>query len=307
MKNRWWVYQQERFPIVRNSILVGILSLSAVSHSILLRSRQTESIFASPLIFLGTVIVAFLVVLLFFGQLQIVQEFQGIDQQGRYTLSRPVAEGMISLKELGIVAIAAGFVQLGLSVSLGWGRILPLVVLWGYIGLYYRQFFVARWLETRPFCKTAVQVFAVPIASFYVTACDWMTISLIPPNGLIWYLLVGFLSCLAIALAHLPVFNRSAAYRFKPSVQWGRQIAVRVWLGLVWAITLVTMLSALYARFAVPMALLLLPFLTTAIIVAWRFSINPNSHWAKWYEPIAYVWTLLVYWGLGPIALLSHL
>ena len=307
MTNRWWVYQHERFPIVRNSILIGILSLSAVSHSVLLRSRQAESIVAPPLTFLGTVLIAFIVVMLFFAQLQVVQEFQGLDKQGHHTLSRPIAEGLISLQELGIGAIAAGFVQLGLSASLGWGHIVPLLVLWGYIGLYNRQFFVSHWLENRPLIKIGAQVLAVPLASLYATACDWMTVSLTPPNGLIWYLLVGFLSCMAIALVHLPVFSGTTSHWFNASIRWGRQLAVRVWLGLVWLITLVTLLSALYVQFARPMLLLLLLFLVSAIVIAWRFSINPTSRWAKWYELITYLWMLLVYWGLGPIALLVQL
>ncbi|MGJ3246815.1 MAG: hypothetical protein ACFE0I_12155 [Elainellaceae cyanobacterium] len=306
MANRWWIYQQQQFPLLRNSLLAGGLSLASVSHSVLLRARALEELPIDPILWIGTILIAFIGTLLFFLQLQIIQEFQGTDKKGRYTLSRPVAEGLVSLKELGILGICAGIVQLGLSLSLNISLLLPLIVLWGFITLKHYHFFAELWLDAHPFVKTIAHAAAVPIASFYATACDWISVQIVPPPGLIWFLLVGWLSWLAIAIAR-NLHPSSAQSNATIPLRWSPQIAMRAWLGIIWLLTLTLFLSSMYVQFVFIMMLMLVALLAGSIYLAWRFVIRPAPQWGMRLEAIAQLWLVLAYLGIGPLALLAML
>src|SRR4028119_2288395 len=90
---RWWIYQQERFPIVTHGLLIATFSTAAIAYANQLRPNPTA---IAP----GTVLVAFIVVFLAFLQLRIADEFKDFADDARYRPYRPVPRGLVSLGEL---------------------------------------------------------------------------------------------------------------------------------------------------------------------------------------------------------------
>ncbi|MDH5553526.1 MAG: hypothetical protein OEX82_09395, partial [Nitrosomonas sp.] len=99
ISNRWWIYQQERFPLLAHGPLVAAFSFSAVCFSSLLRDEVSMP-------GLLPTMVAFITALLLFLQLRIADEFKDYEEDCRYRSYRPVPRGLISLRELGWVAAA---------------------------------------------------------------------------------------------------------------------------------------------------------------------------------------------------------
>ena len=100
--NRWLVYQRERFPLPATDRWSR-------------RSARRRS--ASRRSFRGHVAglprqagrsVAFVTALLFFLQLRIADEFKDFEDDARYRPYRPVPRGLVTLRELGVVASRAG-------------------------------------------------------------------------------------------------------------------------------------------------------------------------------------------------------
>ena len=108
---RWWVYQRERFPLVRHGPLILAFSFSAVSFSWMLRS---PSGWPSPV----SAVVAFASCLIFFLQLRIADEFKDDEEDARYRPYRPVPRGLVTLRELGGLFVLVGALQLGLALWL---------------------------------------------------------------------------------------------------------------------------------------------------------------------------------------------
>src|SRR5207248_2175394 len=102
---RWWTYQRERFPVVAHGILIAAFSSSAVCFSTLLRGRTTPPQ-------LLALIVAFGTAFLFFLQLRIADEFKDCEEDSRYRPYRAVPRGLVSLRELAVLGVAAAAVQL---------------------------------------------------------------------------------------------------------------------------------------------------------------------------------------------------
>src|SRR5438874_1648179 len=143
MANRWWVYQRERFPILAHGPLIAAFSLSAVSYSACLRGGDAWPTGLAA----GT---AFVSCFLFFLQLRIADEFKDFDEDARYRPYRPVPRGLVRLRELAAVAVLAAAVQLALAVLLDFGLLALLGVVWAYLALMSKEFFVGAWLRPRP-------------------------------------------------------------------------------------------------------------------------------------------------------------
>jgi 4-hydroxybenzoate polyprenyltransferase len=141
--SRFWIYQAERFPVFGNGLLIAAFSFSAVSFSMLLRGVNT---WPAP----KTVIVCFISAFLFFLQLRLADEFKDFDEDSRYRSYRPVPRGLVSLRELGLLWVLTGALQLGLALWLNPALVPLLLIVWAYLGLMSKEFFVREWLKAHP-------------------------------------------------------------------------------------------------------------------------------------------------------------
>src|SRR6476469_5679018 len=131
---RWWVYQRERFPLVAHAPLIAAFSSAAVCLSALLRGESRPRA-ASP-------VVAFVTALCFFFQLRVADEFKDAEDDARHRPYRPVPRGLVTLRELGSLGVAAALVQLGAALWFD-VRLVPLLLaVWAYMALMSKEFFV---------------------------------------------------------------------------------------------------------------------------------------------------------------------
>ena len=165
--NRWRIYQRERFPLLTQGPVIAAFSFSAVSFSALLRHRPGPP----PA---GAVLVAFVTSFVFFPQLRIADEFKDADDDARYRPYRPVPRGLVRLPELAAVAIVGTFLQLLLALWLDRRLVGLLVVVWLYLGLLSREFFMGDWLRAHPFTYMWTHLLIIPLIDLYASACDWL-------------------------------------------------------------------------------------------------------------------------------------
>lgn len=302
MTNRWWTYQKERFPIVKHGILIAVLSASAVGYSLMLRGQTAQSMQA-----IGSGVIAFITLFLLFLQLRIIDEFKDFREDARYRPYRPVPRGLVTLRELAIVGIAAAAIELGLAMAMGVPLVLLLFLVWAYLGLMSQEFFAAKWLKSRPLAYMLSHAVVLPWMALYATACDWGGAGAAPSADLIGFLLVSFFSGLVIEVGRkIRAPNDEEPGVATYSALWGRQRAVTVWLGLIWAIAVTALLAAKPIGAIAPVAIVSLLLLTGSLIVAWQFLIHLKTTWAKRLEWISKLGTLLVYLSVGVVPLLRY-
>ena len=298
--NRWVVYQRERFPLAGHAPLVAAFSASAVCFSSLVRGHVAVP---SP----AALAVAFVTSLLFFLQLRIADEFKDYEDDARFRPYRAVPRGLVTLRELAWVGVAAATVQLGLALWLHPSIAWLLALAWVYLVLMTREFFVARWLKAHPVVYMASHMLIIPLVDLYATACDWWVAGLRqPPSGLFWFLIVSYLNGIVIEVGRktrVPADEERGVETY--SALWGAQGAVRAWLGAV----LLTALAASQAAARIgtqgPTLGLLAVLAVACIIVARRFIRTGAPGGGKWIELMSGVWTILMYVGLGaaPLAI----
>ncbi|MGD7652808.1 MAG: UbiA family prenyltransferase [Verrucomicrobiales bacterium] len=220
---RWRVYQNERFPLLQHGPLILMFSGCAVSYSALLRGGGV-SWFSYG--------VAFGVCLLFFLQLRIADEFKDAEEDARWRPYRAVPRGLVTLRELGRVFVAAGVVQFGLAVGLDLRLAWVLAVGWAYLSLMCVEFFARDWLKARPVVYLISHMGIMPLVDFFATACDWMPEEGRVPAGLWPFLAASFCNGLVIEVGR----KMRQAEDEEEGVEtysrlWGRKGAVAVWLG----------------------------------------------------------------------------
>ncbi len=298
---RWWIYQRERFPIFSHGALIAAFSFCMVSYSSLVRgyARIPDS---------KALIVAFVTAFIFFLQLRIADEFKDFDDDLRYRPYRPVPRGLLSLRELGIVGIAGGAVQLLLALWLSPALLPFLLGIWVYLGLMSREFFVSTWLKAHPITYMWTHMLIIPLIDLYGTACDWRVAGAVAPNGLIFLLCVSFFNGFAVEIGRkirAPEDEETGVETY--SFLWGRRRAVFAWYGALLATAISAFLAASKIGFALPEGVLFISLLLIAALIAGCFLHRTVAGRGKWIELFSGVWTLLVYLSLGALPLIWQL
>jgi 4-hydroxybenzoate polyprenyltransferase len=298
MIERWWTYQRERFPVATIGVFALVVGLSAVCYSYQLRGQSS---FPRAL----PVLVATSTSLLFFLQLRIADEFKDFEEDARYRPYRPVPRGLVSLRELGLLGVASALAQLGLALLLRPEMVLVLGLVWVYMALMTKEFFVGTWLKARPIAYMLSHMLIIPLVNLYATACDWSAAAEGPPAGLQWFLIASYFTGLVLELGRKirsPIDEEPGVETY--SFLWGGRRAVLAWLAALVGSAIAVASAARRIDFLLPVVALLAIMLTGAAWAASDFLRNSTTRASKRIEAQSGVWTLSVYLGLGVAPLL---
>lgn len=162
---RLWTYQAERFPLVKHGVLIAAFGASAVCLSALLRGGAPSVL---------AIVVAVLVLFGFFLQLRVADEHKDNEDDRKFRPERPVPRGLVRLSELRGVAISVGVAQIALTVALDWRLLGPLLLVWAWMAVMTKEFFLPAWLKKRPIIYMVSHMAIMPLIDLYATACDWL-------------------------------------------------------------------------------------------------------------------------------------
>ena len=298
MTNRWWIYQRERFPLAKHSLAIAVFSFCALSFSALLRDQAV-------LPHVNRLLVAFISALLFFLQLRIADEFKDHEDDSRYRPYRPVPRGLVTLPELGTMAIAGALVQLGLALYVKPALALLLILVWIYMYLMVREFFVPRWLKAHPLTYMWSHMLIMPLITAYITACDWLVVDETPPPALLWLLAVSFFTGIVLEIGRkirAPHDEERGVETY--SALWGPRNAVVVWLGAFLMAFTVGLVAADRIGSLRPFIAVLGVVAVVTVLSGWQFVREPLSKRAKVLEHVSGTGALLIYLSLGAMPLL---
>jgi 4-hydroxybenzoate polyprenyltransferase len=299
--SRWWVYQKERFPVFGHGPLIAAFSYSAVSCSWLLRGQMGFPPWNAAL-------VAFITCFLFFLQLRIADEFKDFDEDSQFRPYRPVPRGLVTLRELGVLWAITGAAQLALSLWLHPPLVILLVVVWIYLALMTREFFVRDWLKARPITYMWSHMLIMPLIDLFATSSDWMVAIGKPPAGLVWFLVASFFNGLVVEIGRkirAPQDEERGVETY--SVLWGRRKAIATWLAMMAATAVCACFAANRLDFLLPVAVILGTVFIVAALLGWRFIGLETKGAGKRIEWMSGIWTIVVYLSIGPIPLVGRM
>ena len=159
------IYLNERFPLGKNSFFVLIFTLSGyiytellynskiikpillkeISRASLLWDKEIDKV---PIIWYK-LFPLFIIIFMIFFQLRITDEFKDYEEDLKYRSYRPVQRGVISLKTLRKIGIATVIVQIILAYVINPKLIYFMLLVWIYMFLMTKEFFIKNWLTER--------------------------------------------------------------------------------------------------------------------------------------------------------------
>jgi 4-hydroxybenzoate polyprenyltransferase len=297
MNNRWWIYQKERFPLLAHGSMVAVFCLSVMLFS----SLQQEEIPD-----LWRITGAIISTLILFFQLRVADEFKDAEIDARFRPHRAVPRGLVRLPELARIARIGAVVQFLIALSIDVGLIPILVLVWAYMGLMTKEFFVAAWLKRTPSIYLFSHMLIMPMIAFYVSAFDWLCTCRELPAGLPWVLVFSFACGLVLELGRkikAPTAERDGVETY--SALWGPGIATAVWAGaVVVAVLAWGQAAALVVGAGVYLTLGFAVLITAAAVAVLIRRSRRVLAGFRCVEPASGVVAMALYVGLAPLQLL---
>ena len=251
---RLWIYQAERFPLGKTALLLLVFSAAGLSLSAHLAGRELPS--------LWTFVAIWLVVLLVFFQLRAADEYKDFEDDARYRPERAVPRGLVSLRLIVWLAAGAALLIVALTLSIMPILLVPLLLLWGWLGLMTVEFFVPAWLKARPFLYLVSHMAIMAFIDFYVTAAEWLPHEPLPPSGIWVFVLLSCVNGCVLEFGRkiwAPQNEREGVETYSGLL--GPKRAVFVWLamcGLAWVLLAIVGAMAGAAVIALGLGLLAL-------------------------------------------------
>lgn len=293
---RLWAYQAERFPVLKHGIIIAVLSWAATGFSAQLRAADAGW---------WALLAAFLLLFSLFAQLRICDEFKDAELDAQFRPERPVPRGLVSLDELRRIGLYMAGFQALVALASGPAVFALLLLVWGYMALMTKEFFVPEWLTKQPALYLLSHMVIMPLIVLLATACDWAATGFAPK--LFSYLVLAFANGIVLEIGRktwTPERERTGVETY--SAIWGIWPSVGVWtLTLliamqvaiwVWINSLTGTDTNVLENFMLGLgAIMLVNTLTLAAIAAVTVGFANKKAWAgKLMEHASATWVLVI-------------
>lgn len=289
---RLWIYQAERFPLVKTAVLLTVFTAASISVSAHLGGR--------PLPGWPPFLAAFVATLVIFFQLRACDEVKDFEDDSRYRPERAVPRGLVSLRlivAIGLAGVPAAMLAAGLvSPALLW----PLALVWLWLALMTKEFFVPEWLRARPFLYLVSHMAIMPLIDLFITACEWLPRAGSPPAGLWLFLALSFVNGCVLEIGrklYAPENEREGVETY--SALLGPRGAALAWAGcliLAFALLVGVGIAVGAPRLIATIGVL---GLAMALLTAQRYGTKPTPAAQKRIDAMAGLWVLVCYGTAG--------
>lgn len=270
---KWYTYQKERFPIAT----YGLYIFSIVFGTFCFATESKNWIMLIPM---------FVVALLQFLMVRIVDEFRDFEEDSKFRPYRPVPRGLVSLKELGILGGICAIIQIGLTAILNLKGLIYLSLVWIFFAIMSKSFFIKKLVDKHILLEVTLDEFLMPLLVLYLsTFVTTISVKLIP------FLILSYLGSWIVEIAR--------KIRCKEDEENGVKTYTAVF-GIPKATTIVVVLEALIMlmQYYILGIKYIIPILALYVLINipnLLFIIKENKKLAKMVGLLANMYLILVY------------
>lgn len=298
---RFFIYQNERFPLLGHGLLVASFTFSAIAYSRICRGVPG---FVSWRVYVAGI---FITISLFF-LVRIFDEFKDADDDAKYRRELPVPRGLIRFSELRNMAIAIFIFQF-LVIALCFPKMIWMyIAIIAYLLLMTKEFFVSKWLKAHPFWYVTSHMFIIPFIDMFASGLDWLLAGAPPPKGLLFFFGVSYMNGIVLEVGRkIRTPQKEATGVLTYSSMLGANKSIGLWL-LVLVITFIfSICASAFAGYGVTGFILLVIVFGVCIIPALLFLKSKKYAYSKGVEYASALWTIAMYLTLGGVPMLRNL
>lgn len=298
---RFWIYQKERFPFLAHGIMIAAFTFSAVSYSRICRGLEGFINWSDFLIGIFATITLFFLVRVF-------DEFKDKAEDALYRRYLPVPRGLISLKELTVVGLVVGVIQIAVIAIFQLQMLFLYAIVLAYLLLMAVEFFVPAWLKKRQIIYITSHMAIIPLIDIYASGLDWLLDGAQAHWGLAWFFAVSYMNGLVLEFGRK---IRTPESEEENVVSYTGMYGVRggptIWIALMLVTMALAMLASNYAGYGLLAYLVFGLFFLLCSTPGWLFLVAPTVKRTKYIEYASALWTGLMYLSLGGIPMLKTL
>ena len=139
IRDPWWIFIQERFPLLRHLILIACLF--GANTFVTLNATHSTFSFKTTL--------CFIIILFTFFRLRLFDEIKDYKNDKIVHPNRPLARNLIKISEAKKVAFFLIIIELVLSMIIGLPAFIGMCFVIIYSLLMYKEFFIGSWLRSK--------------------------------------------------------------------------------------------------------------------------------------------------------------
>ena len=296
---RLWLYQADRFPLGKTAVLLAAFSASSISVSAHLASRPLPawSVFAA----------AWLVAVIIFFQLRACDEFKDLEDDRLYRPERPIPSGLVSMRLILTLAALAALLAIGLTVTITPVLLIPLALVWLWLGLMTAEFFAPAWLKARPFLYLVSHMAIMAFIDLYLTGAEWLPHGPVPPLGMWVFLALSLVNGCVLEIGRktwAPASERPGVETYSSLL--GPARSAQLWLGtgmLAWCLLLTI---GFFVGAPLTIGGLSALLLVVMAITMRRFTRDPAPSAQRRIDSLSGLWVLTCYLLAGAVPLLPQ-
>jgi 4-hydroxybenzoate polyprenyltransferase len=278
---RLWLYQAERFPLVKTATLVAIFVAGNITMAAALDHHALPSWPGYGVAWLVTTIVFF--------QMRAADEIKDLEDDRLYRPERPIPSGLVSLRLIVGMALGLSVVAAVLAALLSVKLVVILGLIWAWLGLMTAEFFAPRWLKARPLAYLGSHMLIMPLIALFAMRCQGEITIHALSVGLGLLLVLAYLNGCVLEVGrkiYAPEKERPGVDTY--SALWGLQRATAFFMGTVLAgFCVLFLLVSGFIRFPAVAAL------AAAGVVAYRHATAPSAKSQKQIEQVAGLWVFV--------------
>jgi len=299
--SRFYIYQKERFPFLGHGLLVSSFSFSAISYSRICRG-------AAGFVGLKTFFTGIFITITLFFLVRIFDEFKDAKDDAMYRSELPVPRGLVSLRELAIIAIVIAILQIGVNLFFFPQMLVVYFIVIGYLLLMGKEFFVSAWLKKHQFWYVTSHMFIIPLVDMYASGLDWKLACVQPAKGLLFFFAVSYMNGIVLEIGRK---IRSPELEVKGVLTYsgmlGPNKAALLWI-LVLAFTLALSIAAsVFAGYGMAAFIVLGCVFLLCSLPAFIYFNRKSKSVSKAIEYASALWTIAMYLTLGGGPMISNL
>jgi 4-hydroxybenzoate polyprenyltransferase len=296
---RLWIYQSERFPLLRTSILLAVFSAASINVSAYFAGRPTPP--------WPTYLAAFVVVLIFMFQLRVCDEIKDADDDRKYRSERAIPRGLVTLELIVGLGLACIPVAVVAAATIDRHIVWLVLLVWVWMTAMTFEFGVPRWLKAHPFIYLVSHMLIMPLIDLFVTGCEWLKAGDGPPNALALFLALSFANGCILEIGRKifhPAHERPGVETY--SALLGYRKATLLWMACL--LVSCGLLVAVGATIGSPVTLMLVGGAGLAICLTMGvlFMRNPESIKDNALDTVSGLWVLACYGSAGYAPLLMR-
>lgn len=298
---RFYIYQKERFPILGHGALIAAFSFSAIAYSRICRGVQGFVDWKIFIIGIFTTISLFLLVRIF-------DEFKDAADDARYRKELPIPRGLISFRELKLMAMIIVIVQMALNLFFFPKMLILYFIVIGYLLLMTKEFFVSAWLKKHQFWYVISHMFIIPLVDIYASGLDWFLEDVPPPKGLLFFFAVSYMNGIVLEIGRkIRIPEKESEGVLTYTSMLGTARAVVLWILILLMTLILSFAASDFAEYRTTSFIILGLVFVLCSLPALFFLKRQSEKSSKMIEYASAFWTIAMYLTLGGVPMISKL